>query len=444
MASNAKTIAELLNGDVTVTATDIADDAVTSAKIADDAVTSAKIATGSVIADGLGAGSVTATKLGASAVTNAKIQNDAVTPSKISQNLGRRNMIINGAMQVSQRATTYTWGPNNSGFGSVDRFKFYNQGAGNQEYVVSQETDAPAGFQYSTKVRTNIADASPPAAQYTILRLGLIEFKNTYTGGWGTSDAKPHTLSFWVKSSKTGSQTVAVQRHGNVQRSIYKTLTINSADTWEYKTFLIEADTSGNLVSTETQNNMGITIDMYVNAGSQYKSTSYPQTTWASRSGTPGPGNGLAKDCLDLADTANAYIQITGIQFEVGENATEFEHLPYEEDLRKCQRYYQRFNFVSGQILFNNSVWDTNDAYSGTFLPTEMRANPTFQYPGGSNFEFKIGGTPYTVDYITIHLSSPQFVGMRYHRAGTGWSGGSAVYAQCLNSNAFWAFVAEL
>lgn len=322
------------------------------------------------------------------AVTTAKITNDAVTPAKVSSNLGRRNLVINGAMQVAQRGTTHTFTPNTSGFGSVDRFKFYNQGGGSQEFVVSQETDAPAGFQYSTKVRTSVADTSPPAAQYSIVRLGILEFQNTYPGGWGTSDAKPHTVSFWVKSSKTGSQTVAIARHGNVQRSIYKTLTINSADTWEYKTFLIEADTdTATDISTEPQTNNHITIDIYVSAGSNYKSTSYPQTTWAARGGSPGPANGLAKDTLQLADTANAYIQITGFQFEVGSHATEFEHLFFAEDLSLCQRYYQ-LNITNAG--FSNTATVCRLGLAGV---TAMRAQPTISivYATGVVEDFGIG-----------------------------------------------------
>ena len=350
----------------------------------------------SIIPSMIQSDAVTTAKIPNNAVTTAKIPNNAVTPAKVSSNLGRRNLVINGAMQVAQRGTTKTWGQGNAGFGSVDRYKFYNQGGGNQEFVVSQETDAPAGFQYSTKIRTNVVDASPPAAQYTISRLGLIEVQNTYPGGWGTSGAKPHALSFWVKSSKTGNQTIAIARHGTVQRSIYKTLTINSADTWEYKTFLIEADTDTTVdMSTATQNANHITIDMYINAGSDYKSTSYPQTTWASRSGSPGPGAGLAKDCLDLADTANAYFQITGVQFEVGSHATEFEHLSFAEDLRLCHRYFRVIGpygnprATGGNDFFLVNVMHNNEnRLCAPYFETPFRSTPSITLINHAN-----GGT---------------------------------------------------
>jgi len=362
------------------------------------------------------------------AVTTAKITNDAVTPAKVSSNLGRRNLIINGAMQVAQRGTSHTFTPGASGFGSTDRFKFYNKGGGNQEFVVSQETDAPSGFTYSTKVRTSVADTSPPAAQYTIARLGLLEIGNTQSGGWGTSGAKPHTLSFWVKSSKTGSQTIAIARHGTVQRSIYKTVTINSADTWEYKTFLIEADTNTAVnMSTEIQTDNHITIDMYVSAGSDYKSNSYPQTTWATRSGSPGPANGIAKDTLQLADTANAYIQITGVQFEVGSHATEFEHLFFAEEIKLCHRYFRVIGpygnprATGGNDFFLVNVMHNNEnRLCAPYFDTPFRATPSVTLVNHANggtgalTEFSSGTVRSQTSFSEIGLHGggyPQFNG---------------------------------
>ena len=355
MASNSKNIAELLNGDTTLTATDIAN----------DAVTADKIATGAVVADGLGAGAVTATKLGAGSVTNAKLGADAITTAKIADtvNLGRRNIIINGAMQISQRATTKTSA--GTGYWTVDRWNQNMGGLG--AFTQSQNTDAPYGFMKSLKFDCTTADASPSANDALWIEQ-RIEGQNLQQLGKGTSSAKQMTVSFWVKSSKTGVHVVGVFDNDNT-RSISKSYTVSVADTWEYKTITYPADTTGTFGK---DNNMSLLLQWWLGAGSTFTGGSLADS-WAAYSAT-----GRATGQVNLADSTSNNWHITGVQVEVGDTATPFEHLTYAEDLLACQRYYQ---------VDDNAYGNSGKSYSMAGLdmpvtitrthPVTMRASPT-------------------------------------------------------------------
>jgi len=340
MASNAKTIAELLNGDVTVTATDIADDAVTSAKIADDAVTSAKIATGSVIADGLGAGSVTATKLGASAVTNEKLGAGAVTVNKVSGNLGRRNMIINGAMQVSQRGTSIT-GITSGNNRTADRFSL-STGSNGGTYTLSTSTDVPSGegFEKSLKIDCTTAGDYSTAGTSTMLRCSPFEIQDCARLAYGTSGAKKLTVSFWTRASYTGTFTALLVTHDTAQRNIIKTFTIASANTWQKVVLTYDGDTGSTFTGVDI--NLGISLDIWLGGGSDYIGGSQTDGVWRARSTHNTSileGNGTK-----FGTNTSHDFYITGVQVEQNDTATDFEHRTYAEELSLCQRYFEKDN----------------------------------------------------------------------------------------------------
>jgi len=236
-----------------------------------------------------------------------------------------RNLIINGAMQVAQRGTSET-GVTSSVYGT-DRFVLQLNSIGT--YTVSQSSTAPDGFSNSFKIDCTTADASPAAGDYSILT-HKIEAQNLQHLGYGTSSAKAITLSFYLRSNKTGSIGLVIRQIDNSNKMFSKEVTINAADTWERKTVSIPADTSGVI---NDDNGTGFDISWWLNAGSTYSGGS-EMTTW----GTETNANKYLGD-LDIGALTTDEFYITGVQMEVGEQATPFEHRSFADELAKCRKY---------------------------------------------------------------------------------------------------------
>ena len=373
MASNSKNIAELLNGDTTLTATDIAD----------DAVTSAKIATGAVVADGLGAGSVTATKLGASAVTTAKINAGAVTVNKVTGDLGRRNMSGNGAMQVSQRATSVS-GINNGNARVLDRHTFYaSASAGTHTLSQSEVVPSGEGFSHSLKIDCTSAGNYSTAGDNAFLRLAPVEIQDCAKLSYGTSGAKKITVSFWTRASYTGTFTALIVTHDSAQRNIIKTFTISSADTWQKVVLTYDGDTTittGSTYYTGALINMGISLDIWMGGGSNYTGGSQSDGVWRARSAHNTSileGNGT----LFGTNTSHDFY-ITGVQVEQNDTATEFEHRSFAEELSACQRYCQVWSEAGDALIFAGKGQGTTQIDFGWPLAVPLRISPTLSQTG--------------------------------------------------------------
>jgi len=242
--------------------------------------------------------------------------------------LSNRSFIINGAMQVAQRATSVT-GVTTSTYNAVDRFLTTLNVLGT--WTVSQEVDAPVGFKYSLKHTCTTADSSPATSDYAIV-YHRIETQNIAPQiGYGTSSAKDLTLSFWVKSNKTGAASVGI--FASVGTNIFTTLqyTINSADTWEYKTVTFSPLTTAAIAATD--NETGMTVEWWMNSGSAFSGTA--ATGWV----VDGPSRNAYN--IGIGGAVGDYFQITGVQLEVGSKSTAFEYLSYHDEIAKCQRYYE-------------------------------------------------------------------------------------------------------
>jgi len=279
--------------------------------------------------------------------------------------LSNRNLIINGAMQVAQRGTSFTSAGTQY---TLDRFKTEQGGIDNALINATQDSDAPSGFAKSLKVTVATAETAVADDEYMGL-VHLIEAQDLQQLDYNTAAAKSVTLSFWVKASVTGVYAVAnYTADGN--RIIGATYTINSANTWEYKTITYAGDTAGLL---DDNNGAGFYLYWYFAAGPDRKSSS--NTSWGAYAGTK-----LAYGQeVQLIETVNATWQITGVQLEVGDTATPFEHRSYGDELARCQRYFQVFE-EDGDTTFGSTVaYATNAAYDGTqhIFPVEMRASPT-------------------------------------------------------------------
>ena len=289
--------------------------------------------------------------------------------------LSNRNLVINGAMQVAQRGDVT--GITGSSYGGPDRFELNASSIGT--FTVSQSSTAPAGFKNSWKVDCTTADASPAAGD--LLRVSYrIEGQDLQQLAYGTSDAKAITLSFYVRSNKTGTYNVQFQQIDNSFKQAVLSYTIDAADTWEFKSITIAGDTAG---SIDDDNGDGLALFWILGAGSTFTSGSERSTYTAFSNGDVAP-----TQTVNLADnTANEWM-ITGVQLEVGETATPFEHRSFGDELARCQRYYEKsFNYSDAPGTATAAGLIESSGTSGNETTSEMtmhakfavskRANPT-------------------------------------------------------------------
>jgi hypothetical protein len=295
-----------------------------------------------------------------------------------SQYTGFKNRIINGAMVINQRG----WSGNvtNNNDYTLDRF----QGvlSVTSKFSVSQSTSVyPTGFNFSLLATSQSAYTVGSAEQFILKH--NIEAYNTNDFNWGTASASTVTLSFWVRSSLTGTFGGALF-NSNGSRSYPFTYTISSANTWEQKTITIAGDTSGTWAGT---NGVGISVSWGLGVGSTLSGTagSWSGNYYASATGA-----------TSVVGTSGATFYITGVQLEKGSTATSFDYRPYGTELALCQRYYYS---IGGENLYQTA--GVGQAYSTTNLnsivvpfPVNMRTIPTFSYNALVNWYFQnaIGG----------------------------------------------------
>ena len=249
--------------------------------------------------------------------------------------LSNRNLIINGAMQVAQRGTQAT-SVTDTNFRTVDRFKDEINSLGT--WTIDQSTGAPDDFSFSYLATCTTADASPTANAYSFVGY-KVEARDLQKLNYGSSAARAMTLSFWVKSNKTGNATVTVLQRDNSIKLLSPQYSISSADTWEYKTIYIPGDTSG-VINNDTGS--GLEFEFYYNAGSTYSTGSH-QTTWSTYNNA-----NRCPSVLGVGGATSDYFAITGVQLEVGSVATPFEHRSYGDELARCQRYYKQVLALQG------------------------------------------------------------------------------------------------
>jgi len=306
-----------------------------------------------------------------------------------------KNKIINGNMVIDQRNAGASVTINSAAWTYVtDRFCFLGQ-ATDGVFTAQQSSTSPAGFNNSLLVTVTTADASIGASQIYTLR-HTIEGFNTADLNWGTANAKTVTLSFWVRSSLTGTFGGALNNEGT--RSYPFTYSISAANTWEYKTITIPGDTSG---TWGTTNSHGIRITWGLGVGTTYSGTA---GAWA------GSEYFSATGATSVIGTLNATWYITGVQLEVGTQATTFTTAggSYGAELALCQRYYfkkgpQASSDVRYGIGFSASG-STTTAYINVTLPVNMRTGPT-SVDWNNTLALWAGGTNFQVTAITITSS---------------------------------------
>jgi len=315
---------------------------------------------------------------------------------------GRRNLIINSQFQVAQRGTSST----SAGYQTVDRFRFTSSDMDQLAFTQSQDTTGPSGFTNSYKLTVTTPETTTEAEEQLFM-YHCVEAQNLQQLGYGTSDAKQLTLSFWVKSSVTGAYCVAFyENDGN--RLITSTYSISSANTWEYKTITIDGDTSGTI---NNDNGSGLELYFFLSCGPDRKTTD--STTW----GTWTAAKFGYGQVADVAATSSATWQITGVQLEVGDVPTPFEHRSYGEELNSCLRYYWRVTkSTQYQVITTAIGYSSTVAIAPIPYPVPMRASPSFSISATSDFSYiGNGGTAepsqFQTDFKSIWSAQAYMVG---------------------------------
>ena len=346
--------------------------------------------------------------------------------------LSNRNKVINGAMQVAQRGTSSA-GFTTGGYYTIDRFKTNNDTMGT--HTLTQAADGPDGFTSSYKIEVTTADASPAAAD----NLGFdyrFEGQDLQLLKKGLASAESVTLSFWVKSSTTGTYNLEFD-HYDGSRHVVTDYTVDTAATWEYKTITFVGDTSGAI----TNSNAGAArLIWWLGAGTNFTSGTRA-TSWATTvNANKAVGN------VNLADTIGNYFQITGVQLEVGDTATPFEHRSYGQELALCQRYYHRLqgNASDQTELGIGYAFGTSSVVIDYAYPTTMRSSPTISESG---VECLISGVSFAAASLNATVDpSIHKVGVSFGAdAGTPFTTNRVCKARlAIDATAFLAFDAEL
>jgi hypothetical protein len=295
--------------------------------------------------------------------------------------LGFRNRIINGAMVIDQRnaGASVTRNATDNVY-TLDRWNTRAESS-DGVYTVQRVVDGPSGFINSLKVTVTTADASIGAAQVYALNQAIEGF-NIADFNWGATaasagkTAQTVTLSFWVKSTLTGSFGASII-NGSSNRSYPFLYTISAANTWEQKSVTIAGDTSG---TWATDNTAGLLVTFAIGTGSNELGT---VNTW---------GGALyrgASGQTQIISTLNATWQVTGVQLEKGSTATSFDYRPYSAELALCQRYY--VNVVSGgNSIATGFMWNVSELGSIVNAPVTMRASPSLvQVTGTAYYAFE-------------------------------------------------------
>ena len=300
---------------------------------------------------------------------------------------GRKNLIINGACTINQRfgSGTYTL-TGTSDYYPVDRFRSWAVGGG--QFTIQRSDDAPPGFKNSMMYTVSTVDTSVGTSEYYCVQQRM-EGYNVAHLGLGTVNAKPVTLSFWVKSDLPGTYSGSFFNTGQSYTCVFE-YQINQANTWEYKSFTIPAATNGSFTSDSSNYGLGIWWDL--GSGTGFNNTPF---VWKNA------GDFRTADQVPFIATSGAKFRMTGVQLEVGRTATEFEHRSHGEELTLCQRYYEE----NKNSQYNATGYHTSFIRSGMQFQVIKRAAPTVELTSAVNS----GGTSLTLSVGNVNTMGFNF-----------------------------------
>ena len=341
-------------------------------------------------------GNVTVTgTLPADKLTGALPAISGASLTGVTDTLSFRNLIINGAMQVNQRGTVTDAG---TGYGGPDRWKFIkNDGA----MTISQDTDVPTGQGFGNSYKIDCTSVAGTAGVQYVHIVQYIEGQDLQRIKKGTANAEQLTLSFWIKSTKTGTYVAELYDQDNNRHSS-KAYTVSTTNTWEKKTITYAADTTGAFTNDNTT---GLRVILWFYAGSSFQGGTLAGT-WASNTDA-----NRAEGQVNAFDNTANNVFVTGVQLEIGDTATGFEHRTWHDEFLRCQRYYWQFPIDSERGEDLNGILGLGHSISTTELtvpvqnPVYMRVPPTLenvtgmtntwnsQHGGGNWGTWTMGGT---------------------------------------------------
>jgi hypothetical protein len=303
--------------------------------------------------------------------------------------LSNRNLIINGAMQVAQRGTSFT-GVTSDTY-TVDRFQYTEgSGGGSVASTITQSSDSPDQFGNSLKLEVTTADTLSGGENVTFRYRS--EGRDGQRLKFGTSSAEKFTVSFWAKASVAGTYSLQIFAPA---RSALSSYTINSANTWEYKTITFNGDTSVALPNTSAS---GFEVVWHLDAGSSDITSAYD---W----GNTGAFRAVTGQVNLMANTGNTW-QITGVQLEVGDTATPFEHRSYGDELAKCQRYFQVLGNNQSNGAIASGYFHGTTSFRGQMSYLQrMRVAPTGSTSTVSGFILQGTGGNFTPTSIAVTVN---------------------------------------
>jgi hypothetical protein len=354
----------------------------------------------------------------------SKLNNDSFADTAVH---GQRNLIINGAMVIDQRNGGAAVSTNGSY--PTDRWQL---GISGGTWSVQQSTTTPDDFKNSTAVTISTGYSKSASHQNNIRQ--FIEGQNLYDLNYGTSAAKTTTLSFWVRSSLTGTFAGSLMNSA-YNRSYVFTYSISSANTWEYKTITIAGDTSGTWLTT---NGVGIRLFFDLGSGSNYDATAGAWSAGEYR---------RVSGAVDVVATTGATWQITGVQLEVGK-ATPFEHRSYGDELARCQRYYQKITGItSGNTndggFIAGTYWTSSKVFAPVQLNPTMRIAPTMGVSSIGNIAVLSSGNSDSATGFSANGSTNKYV--EWELSGISGTGGNGAWVRITGgSSNYIDFDAEL
>ena len=301
---------------------------------------------------------------------------------------GRRNLVINGAMQISQRATTTTGvGATNEAYPAIDRFNFTTTSAG--RFTMSQTADGPTGFANCMKLDCTTADTSISASEALILQTKF-EGQDVQQLMYGSSSAQPITVSFYVKGNASATYTLE-WRNEEDGRNTNKTFNVTTD--WTRVSITFTGDTAG--TPTNDDSTHAFTLGIWLHGGTTFSGGTFVENTWHATNNIR-----IGDSQTSFFDSTNRTFFLTGLQIELGNQATPFEHRSFGEELSLCQRYFHFSGFpkiVPGQDQADGSLTDyegqimswtaggSNRHMTSYSFPTTMRSNPTVVMYGAND-----------------------------------------------------------
>jgi hypothetical protein len=345
-----------------------------------------------------------------------------------SNNVTMRNRLINGGMVIDQRNAGASVTPANNQY-TLDRYIAYLTQS--SKFTVQQNAGSvtpPAGFTNYLGVTSSSAYSVTSSDFFGVAQ--YIEGFNTADLNFGTANAQPVTLSFWVRSSLTGTFASSISNN-NFDRSYPYTYTINSANTWEYKTITIPGDTAGTWVGAT--NGLGLRVYFNIGAGSNYTGTA---GAWA--------GSGLltTAGAVSVVGTSGATFYFTGVQLEEGTAASPFEYRLITTELQLCQRYFFKQTYQQANTRFGTGLGEGGTSINGILinLPVSMRTIPTNAINAIGVYD---GTTAQNLTALTTNFSSPLLFSQEA-TTGVAVTAGKVVQLYATGTTAFVSSSAEL